>query len=149
MQSKLIITFILVVLLFQFNIAQVNADETYVLYDEHEIYTIAARSAGEARLSGVTAVSYVACTIHNRLERGYGNGQLEHVLNAYYAKDFIPTKGELALVDFYLNGNRCPTDILYALSYSDIVYLGFDKNLADYAVGTNREVTYFYSKWGN
>ena len=117
-------------------------------YTPEQIYTITARSAGEARLSGVDAVAYVACTIHNRLQRGYGNGTIEGVLSAYYARDFIPTKGELAIVDYYLNGDNCPTDILYALSFNDTVYLGFDRRSADYAIGTQYETTYFFSKWG-
>lgn len=118
-------------------------------YTPEQIYTIAARSAGEARLSGIDAVAYVACTIHNRLQRGYGNGTIEGVLKAYYARDFVPTNGELAIVEYYLNGDKCPSDILYALSFSDTVYLGFDRRNADYTIGTQYETTYFFSKWGN
>lgn len=117
-------------------------------YTQAEIYTIAARSAGEARLSGVTAVAYVACTIHNRLQRGYGNGTINGVLSAYYARDFIPRQSELAMVEYYLNGKNCPNDILYAMSYTDVIYLGWQHNDADYAIGTRFETTYFYSKWG-
>lgn len=117
-------------------------------YTAQQIYTIAARSAGEARLSGVTAVAYVACTIHNRLQRGYGNGTIDGVLKAYYAKDFKPTNGEIALIKYYLNENKCPTDILYAMSYTDVIYLGWHHENADYALGTKLETTYFYSKWG-
>lgn len=147
--KSILISLIFILLLV--TVAFANDDDTVTIkpYTEQQIYTITARSAGEARLSGVTAVAYVACTIHNRLQRGYGNAQVEYVLNAYYAKDFVPTKGELSIVNFYLNGGRCPNDILYALSHSDTVYLGFNRHDADYAIGTKYETTYFYSKWGN
>lgn len=113
------------------------------------------RSNGENGFND-EATYLTACTIINRQRRGYGNGILDEVLNAYYAPDVQYTQTQY---DYVLSRiDSCPKNILYALSYDDILYLGFQLEDADFIAGdescnyygTNKSrCAYFYSRWAN
>lgn len=122
--------------------------------DEYIFHRVMMRSVGENGFS-YEATWLTACTIYNRLERGYGNGSIDGVLEAYYASD-MSYSGELS---GYVSRRlpMCHQGILYALSYDDIVWLGFPID-ADIVSGDEicrshgdrserRMCAYFYTQW--
>lgn len=111
-------------------------------YDAEALSQIAHRAVGESRVSGLDAVGITACTIANRQHRGYGDGVLDQVLEAYYAPDVTPTDAEFLAVQYWMG--RCPEGIVYALGQGDPERMGFDPDSFVIRIGHSR----FYRTWG-
>jgi len=115
------------------------------------------RSVGENGFND-KAVLLTVCTIYNRLD-STTYGDIDHVLKAYYAPDKLYSH-KLFL---YVKKNliNCPQKIKYALSYTDIIFLGFAVKDAVLIVGNSetcesegdkrqrKQCAYFYDNWGN
>ena len=139
------------VLILLFIICPVQEVQPLVQYDN--FHAVLERSVGENGFS-FEATWLTACTVYNRQSKGYG--EIPHILEAAY---YAPDKPYSAEMEEYVKKRmpECDNDILYALSYNDIVYLGFPIE-ADIVSGSDvcrtygdrslrNQCAYFYSKW--